>query len=225
MGNHIQCSENGRKWTAFPELLLLIVLTVAFCGGLVAASWRGASTVDSGSGSSEIREEADRLLDRIEAVLREAIAVSPGQPGRLPQADDGRLAVATDLDGSGGSVEPMYGVSTANDGYQLIVLRRLTPGSSRLVARVFDDNDWSEDVTLTSMLDTEDPDAFSATCLAADGEEILIEDGVCLGNEAKAVYSIRVSIRLRSGTDAFSSGRLVAFSKPVPVVQLKSLPF
>ena len=108
---------NGRRFERgfiSLDMILLLVILAVFLVGVVGLTARGVSSFKPAKGSAEIREEADRLLDRLEAMVTGAKAVSP-------DARSGSLAFAADLDGSGGTVK-VAGSAAVLSGLEVVLL-------------------------------------------------------------------------------------------------------
>lgn len=188
-------------------MLLLLAILVVFLVGVVALTAAGVSSFQSARGSARLQEEADRLMDRIEAMVSGARAVSPGG------TTGGPFNFVADLDGSGGQVRVAAGASggtvLSTSGLETVSLYRSSPSARRLLAAVRGRSSGSGVVVLTSMLVPADPRAFRVECLSGTGQP------VAEGTGAKAgVGEVRVTVRLASGGESRSFTRLIHLSEP-----------
>ncbi len=199
------------------DMLLLLAILVVFLVGVVALTAAGVSSFQSAKGSARVQEEAGRLMDRIEAMVSGARAVSPGR------TTGGPFDFVADLDGSGGQVraaaDASGGTVLSTSGLEMVSLYRSSTSSRRLLTAVRGSSSGSRVVVLTSMLDPADPRAFGVECLSGTGRR------VADGTGAKAeVGEVRVTVRLASGGESRSFTRLVHLSEPallLPVSELK----
>lgn|GEM_PF-5245012 len=188
------------------DMILLLVILAAFLVGVVGLTARGVSSFQPAKGSAEIREEADRLLDRLEAMVTGAKAVSPNR------SRSGPFAFVADLDGSGGTVRVARSAAELS-GLEVVLLERPSEGSRKLVAAVRGDGSSTGDmVVLTKMLDPRSPHAFAAVC-------ILVEKvGSNTKHPGASVGSVRFSVRLASSGESGTFTRLVRLSSPAFLV-------
>jgi hypothetical protein len=206
---------NGRRFERgfiSLDMILLLVILAAFLVGVVGLTARGVSSFQPAKGSAEIREEADRLLDRLEAMVTGAKAVS------WNMSRSGSFAFVADLDGSGGTVKVARS-SAELSGLEVVLLERPSESSRKLVAVVRgDDSSTGDTVTLTTMLDPRSPHAFVAVPVLGEKPDTNTE------SSGASVGSVRFSVRLASSGESGTFTRLVRLSSPaflVPEIHFK----
>jgi len=194
------------------DMILLLVILAAFLVGVVGLTARGVSSFQPAKGGAEIRDEADRVLDRLEAMVTGAKAVSPNS------SRSGSFAFVADLDGSGGTVKVARSAAELH-GLEAVLLERPSESSRKLIAVVRGgDSSAGGTVTLTTMLDPRSPHAFVAVCILGE------KPGSNAKNSTASVGTVRFSVRLASSGESGTFTRLVRLSSPaflVPGIHFK----
>lgn len=195
----------GRKGFISAEMVLLLIMLVVFLAGVVLLVNGGVSTFDAAKGQTRLSDESARILNRIGAMLSSARTVSLAQPSLEPAFNSRRLVFTADLDGAGGKPET-------------VALYRPSSRPGELVALVGDRSEGARKVILTSMLDPASRAALKVEYYGEAGDRFDTRAGSVVG--ARVVGSIRVRIRLLSGGDTRSYGRLFHLPAPLPSEQL-----
>lgn len=208
----------GRKGFIAAEMVLLLIMLVAFVTGVVFLVDGGVSTFDSAKGQTRLSDESARILDRIGAMLGSARAISLAQPSLDPADNSGRLVFVADLEGTGGGVTLQKGADEiAGTGLETVAVYRASTRPRELQVAVADSSDRARRVTLSSMLDPASGNAFTVDYLSRGGEKI---DTLTANTVGLEVGSIRVKVRLRSGRDSGSFARLFNLEKPLEARQV-----
>jgi hypothetical protein len=192
------------------EMILLLLMLVAFLAGVVLLVDRGVSTFDSERGDRGIAEEADRVFEGLEALLGSARVVSLEQQGLDPVFNRNRLVLLAELDGTGpttGAIEPAEN--------ELAVIRQAPGNPGELQVLVGGGTGGAGESELSTMLDAGRTDPFTVEYFAPGGEKIGPSDA---GDPLLRVGSVRVRLWLRSGGTAERSSRLIELAEPLPVL-------
>ncbi len=193
------------------EMVLLILMLVAFLAGVVLLVDDGVSTFDSREGDSGLSAEADRVFDGLEALLGSARAVSLEQPGLDPSFNRTRLVFIAELDGTG----PMSGVLDLRENE--VVEVRYTDITPRLEVLVNGGTGGAGPSTLTTMLDTDRAVPFTVEYLAPGGEAL---GPARVGDPQLKVGSVRVKIWLETGDRSQRFSRMIELDEPLPAAPM-----
>ncbi len=208
----------GRKGFIAAEMVLLLIMLVAFLAGVVLLVNGGVSTFDSAKGQTRLSDESARILDRIGAMLGSARTISLAQPSLDPADNSGRLVFVADLEGTGGGVTLQKGADEIRGaGLETVAVYRPSTRPRELQVAVADSSDRARRVTLSSMLDPASGNALTVDYLSRGGEKIDLLTANAAGME---VASIRVKVQLDSGRDSGSFARLYRLEKPLEVRQV-----
>jgi hypothetical protein len=191
------------------EMILLLLMLVAFLAGVVLLVERGVSTFDSGKGDSSLAGESERVFEGLEAIIGSARAVSLEQPGLDPGFNRGRLVLVAELDGSG----PGGGTGEPDLSENEVVLVRVRPSRPReLQVLVAGGTGGAGETVLSSLLDWARPAPFSVEYMGLNGEKI---GPAAPEAPVLSVGSIRITLWLRSGDRSERFSRLIVLDEPL----------
>jgi hypothetical protein len=212
---HVTSAERG--FAAYEMILLIVALTVFLAGVVLVVDEGVRAFRPQGSGSAALEEEGERVLDDLEAVVREAQVVSPTRATSTGSPPDIRLAFAADLDGTGGGFELGEGGEVAVvDGLQVVEVFRGAP--RKLDVSVLDSDSRTAVVTICDSLDSLSKAPFSYQLLAGDGQDIVPNKEHSGGQK---VSEVKVTIRLRIDDESERYSRVIKLREPAPLVLLK----
>lgn len=200
------------------EMIMLLAMLVVFLVGVVALAMEGVNTMQPAGGKTRLADEGTRLLDRIQALAHGAqvVALRPTESERGPRSEG--LLFAADLDGSGGTfVELEDGSRVILRGLQVVDIFQGSPGS--LIAAIWEDEQSTDRVVLSDMLDPGDAPAFSVDYLASGGRWAEMGEVPPRGLE---IESMKVKVRLRSAGESGTFSRLIHLKSPALAAELPS---
>ena len=200
------------------EMIMLLAMLVVFLVGVVALAMEGVDTVQPAGGKTRLADEGTRLLDRIEALAHEAqvVALRPTESERGPRSEG--LLFAADLDGSGGTfVELEDGSRVILRGLQVVDIFQGSPRG--LTAVIKEDEQSTDRVVLSDMLDRDDPPAFSVDYLLSGGRRAEMGE---VPPRGLSIDSIKVKVRLRSAGESRTFSRVIRLETPALAAKLPS---
>lgn len=191
----------ARAGFSYFEMVLLILVMLAFLAGVVLLTGRAVSDSGPGSSHSEISRESEDVFDSLGALLGSASSFSLYQRGSQPPENVTRLAFEADLDGSGDM--------------ESVLVRRSASDARVLLAEVRDGTRLYR-IELSSRLDGRATDPFLVS-YESGGETIPGSRMARAADEGVGISSVRVRLTLRSGVDSRSFVRGFEFDESLPV--------
>jgi hypothetical protein len=228
MRNYRAPHGTGKEGFSTVEMLLLLISVAVFLLGVVALVSRGVSSVQPSKGEAEMNREATRLLDRIQALVEGARAIST-LPGANPGLENTRLLFLADLDGSGGQVRLKEGgTGIESTGLETVAMMRSNAGSMiqeiptgrNLYVTVWGDSPKASQILLTSMLDPSDGRAFIVGFTQGEAKQTDVGEAAA---GAQRVTAVRVSVRLRLRGELRQYARPIHLRDPALVTPLDAL--
>ncbi len=206
------------------EMVLLFLALALFILGVVALTSRGINSLQPTSYNGKLVVQGERLLDRLEALIREAIIFYPSSGTELSSAGfirDDSVGFAADLVGNARKGEVAAYVSgsrgiLSSGSIKDVVIEQPSAKRNELVARLVDGDMKNKEVILARNLDARDPISFWVDYEVGDHRTSKESDPTVVSRDIR-VAGVHLYLKLEDRGKTIELDRAFKLRIPAPV--------